>query len=50
VRWDGRSADLSLLDELVGYLLVLCRRPGWVFPEEVGLTAEHVSFGIVPRR
>jgi hypothetical protein len=29
--------------------LVVVQKTKWVFPEEVGLTAEHVSFGIFPR-
>jgi allantoicase len=41
--------NLSLLDELVKNLLVVVQKTKGVFPEEVGLTAEHISFGIVPR-
>jgi hypothetical protein len=46
---DQKVVDLSLLDELVEDLLVVVQKTKWVFPEEVGLTAEHVSFGIFPR-
>jgi len=44
-----KVVDLSLLDELVEHLLVVVQKTEWVFPEEVGLTAEHFFFGIVPR-
>jgi len=38
--------DLSFLDELVEHLLVAVQKTKGVFPEEVGLTAEHFSFGV----
>jgi hypothetical protein len=47
VGW--QIADLSLLDELVEHLLVVVQKTEGVFSEEVGLTAEHFLFGIIPR-
>jgi hypothetical protein len=47
VGW--QIGDLSFLDELVEHLLVIVQKTKGVFPEEVGLTAEHIFFGIIPR-
>ena len=46
---DKKVVDLSLLDELVEHLLVVVQKTEGVFSEEVGLTAEHFLFGIIPR-
>jgi len=46
---DQKVVDLSLLGELAEDLLVVVQKTKWVFPEEVGLTAEHIFCGIFPR-
>jgi len=48
-RWDGRSRISPSLTSSWNTCSFWCGRPRWVFPEEVGLTAEHIFSGLNPR-